>query len=212
MNRKKMFRAFTLVEMLIVIVIIGLLSRALIPRLTSARGRANDTARKADLRQIGTAVTMYQMDKGSYPESTSIDFEASALLPYVTKVWMTKIPTDPIKKDIVANLIWWHPVLESYMYVSLWKWGIYNNAFALVSFSETEGWANWINSNRSDNNRYIFSDSSSQCDAFQWYCDIDDIRSHLCTKLVKSTSNYNWWTWYCTYTTVEDLRYVFLSQ
>ena len=58
---------FTLVEMLIVIVIIGILAAALIPKLTSARGRANDVARKADLQQIATALISYQIDNGSFP-------------------------------------------------------------------------------------------------------------------------------------------------
>jgi general secretion pathway protein G len=58
---------FTLVEMLIVIVIIGILAAALIPRLMSARGRANDTARKADLQQLGTSLISYQVDNSSFP-------------------------------------------------------------------------------------------------------------------------------------------------
>jgi len=53
--------------MLIVIVIIGILAAALIPRLTSARARANDTARKADLQQIATALVAAQLDNGSLP-------------------------------------------------------------------------------------------------------------------------------------------------
>ena len=53
--------------MLIVIVIIGILAAALIPRLSSARGRANDVARKADLSQIASALVVYQIDKGNFP-------------------------------------------------------------------------------------------------------------------------------------------------
>lgn len=63
LNMKK---AFTLVEMLIVIVIIGILAAALIPRLTGVQSRARDVARKADLSQISTALATYQLDNGSY--------------------------------------------------------------------------------------------------------------------------------------------------
>lgn len=63
LNMKK---AFTLVEMLIVIVIIGILAAALIPRLTGVQSRARDVARKADISQISTALTTYQLDNGSY--------------------------------------------------------------------------------------------------------------------------------------------------
>jgi len=53
--------------MLIVIVIIGILASALIPRLSQARERANDTARKAHIQNIATVLIAYQIDKGSYP-------------------------------------------------------------------------------------------------------------------------------------------------
>ena len=49
------------------IVIIGILAAALIPRLSSARGRANDVARKAALQQVAAVIVAYQMDHGSYP-------------------------------------------------------------------------------------------------------------------------------------------------
>jgi type II secretory pathway pseudopilin PulG len=53
--------------MLIVIVIIGILAAALIPRLLNARGRANDTARKADLQQTATVLVAYQIDHSAFP-------------------------------------------------------------------------------------------------------------------------------------------------
>jgi len=55
--------------MLIVIVIIGILAAAIIPRLNSARGRANDVARKADLNQVATALITYQLDTGKFPST-----------------------------------------------------------------------------------------------------------------------------------------------
>lgn len=45
-------QGFTLIEMLIVIVIIGILARALIPTLQGMQGSARDAARTADLNQV----------------------------------------------------------------------------------------------------------------------------------------------------------------
>jgi prepilin-type N-terminal cleavage/methylation domain-containing protein len=65
--KKNTIKAFTLVEMLIVIVIIGILIASLMPRMQSAQGRARDVARKNDLSQIQTAIITSQQDRGVWP-------------------------------------------------------------------------------------------------------------------------------------------------
>ncbi len=61
-------KAFTLVEMLIVIVIIGILAAALIPRITMAQGKARDVARVAQVKDISTAIELYATENnGLYP-------------------------------------------------------------------------------------------------------------------------------------------------
>lgn len=57
--------------MLIVIVIIGILASALVPRLQSVQSRARDTKRKADLRTIYNANEVYILDNGKYAPDTT---------------------------------------------------------------------------------------------------------------------------------------------
>jgi general secretion pathway protein G len=52
--------------MLVVVVIIGILAAALIPRLQSAQARARDSVRKVDLQTIATALEIYKADNGAY--------------------------------------------------------------------------------------------------------------------------------------------------
>ncbi len=54
--------AFTLIEILVVIVIIGLLTALLLPVFAVARRKVNETVCLSNLRQIGQALLMYQQD------------------------------------------------------------------------------------------------------------------------------------------------------
>ncbi len=61
-NDKKLGRAFTLVELLVVISVIGLLMGILVPVLGKARKSANRTYCMANLRQLGVAMRSYLDD------------------------------------------------------------------------------------------------------------------------------------------------------
>jgi prepilin-type N-terminal cleavage/methylation domain-containing protein len=62
-------RAFTLVELLVVISIIGLISSIAVVSLGSARKRARNAKRNADVKQLVTAFNLGLDANGAYPSS-----------------------------------------------------------------------------------------------------------------------------------------------
>jgi len=64
---------FTLIELLVVISIIGLLSSLAVVSLNSARVKARDALRKADMSQIRTALSLYYFDHDAYPVCGNFD-------------------------------------------------------------------------------------------------------------------------------------------
>jgi len=60
-------KAFTLIELLIVVAIIGILAAIAIPNFLEAQVRAKVAAVRSDHRNIATALEAYQVDHGSYP-------------------------------------------------------------------------------------------------------------------------------------------------
>jgi len=137
---KKNKSAFTLIEMLIVIVIIGILAVAIFPKLWWAQARARDVARKADLQNVATALVTYQIDKWHYIENSgslqSISWE-------LISAGLDFIPKDPLDTRSF-DWLWDSAITDGqYWYTPISKYGISNNAFVIMAASETEWWSNW---------------------------------------------------------------------
>jgi type II secretion system protein G len=98
---------FTLIELLVVISIIGMLSSVVLSSLNTARGKARDAERLADMRQIRNALELYRSDFGVYPtpavgwRGTCSDFGshttsgAAGYIPTLAPTYIPVLPTDP---------------------------------------------------------------------------------------------------------------------
>ena len=90
-------QGFTLLELLIVIVIIGILALLIIPNISSAPKKARDTQRKTDLKAAQKALEEYYVSTQAYPIVASPTDIATALVPLSTGTAppLKTIPTDP---------------------------------------------------------------------------------------------------------------------
>ncbi|MEG3756679.1 type II secretion system major pseudopilin GspG [Pseudoalteromonas carrageenovora] len=85
---------FTLVELLIVMVILGLLASIVAPRMFSKVDSAREGTAKAQMQVMATALDSYRLDIGYYPDTLNELLESSKRQwdgPYFPQ----KIPLDP---------------------------------------------------------------------------------------------------------------------
>jgi prepilin-type N-terminal cleavage/methylation domain-containing protein len=68
MKRSGATRAFTLIELLTVIAVLGILAAILIPTLGGARDSANRATTKAQFNQWAAAMELYRQEYGFYPD------------------------------------------------------------------------------------------------------------------------------------------------
>ncbi|RYG22751.1 prepilin-type N-terminal cleavage/methylation domain-containing protein [bacterium] len=71
------YRAFTLVELLIVIVVLAVLAAIVIPKFADSSSRGKESSLKANLKIVRNAVELFKNDTGAYPAALS-DLSASS--------------------------------------------------------------------------------------------------------------------------------------
>ncbi len=66
--RRHSLRAFTLVELLLVLVILGVLAAIVVPKFSGRTEQARNTAAQSQIATFGTALDAFEVDNGFYPK------------------------------------------------------------------------------------------------------------------------------------------------
>lgn len=93
-------RGFTLIEVMVVIVILGVLAALVVPKVMSRPDEARVVAAKQDISAIMQALKLYKLDNRRYPSAEQglqalVTKPAAAPVPDNWKSYLDKLPVDP---------------------------------------------------------------------------------------------------------------------
>ncbi len=99
-------RGFTLIEVMVVVVILGLLAAIIVPKVMSRPDEARVVAAKADIAAINQALKLYRLDNTFYP-STEQGLQALVQRPGAQPIppnwkqggYLDRVPKDPWGHD-----------------------------------------------------------------------------------------------------------------
>jgi len=167
---------FTLIEMLVVIVIIGILAAILVPVTGEAIRSAKRTAIAAELNELSRAIEAYKLDRKGYPPDFSnrdaIVLHLKRAFPRSTvnvNAWMSPNPApasgDPRRLDAAEALVFWLSLTKNNPRDPLTGSGetkvFYEFKAEQLTDLDNDGWPEYV-SKHAPGAPYVYFDGRSQ--------------------------------------------------
>jgi len=105
-TRNRRTSAFTLIELLLVLVILGILAAIVVPKFANRGEQARQTAAKTQIAAFSTALSAFEVDNGYYPKGKS-GLQDLVTQPSDAQSWkgpyLKDIPKDPWGNDYIYD-------------------------------------------------------------------------------------------------------------
>lgn len=150
-------KAFTLIELLIVVAIIGILAAIAIPNFLQAQVRSKVARARMEMKTVATAVEVYHVDHNEYPwieQNPGYDIPRVLTTP---NEYLSSLPKDPFGPSLPYDIYMAYLTTNDYYYATKkyfdlfnWLWQVYpggaENSPALWDLQNKgpdRAWARW---------------------------------------------------------------------